>query len=147
MHFSAYLSIPLMCTALMGCNSDSPPDSDAQIEGLWYSPLYGEIKKISADDVQTWQVTANSCFQSITLDPLDLMKKNSIRLDDTLIYRRPYDTAPVSYNYIHHLDEICTDGMIPTIDDPSYQFNAQEVFRVFWQDMKAHYAFFQRTQY
>ncbi|MDO6707572.1 S41 family peptidase [Photobacterium sp. 1_MG-2023] len=141
MNFNAYFSIPLLCAALMGCNSDLPPASNEQMKGLWYSPLYGEIKQISVNDVQTWQVTSNICFQSITQDPFDLMRNHSVRLGDTLIYHRPYDTAPVSYTRIQNLDEICTGGLIRTIDDPDYQFNAQEVFRIFWLDMKEHYAF------
>lgn len=147
----AVLPIAILLS-LTGCNSDNdakltiePVPAEINLEGIWYSRDYGEIKLIEAEEVITLQVTNDACMPTITLDPYSLVAPNSELTATSLFYNRPYDSAGVKYNRIYDINEICTAGMIPSLaDGEEYVFDAQQVFSSFWHDMNSHYAFFEQ---
>ncbi|NRD75112.1 S41 family peptidase [Shewanella sp. VB17] len=142
----------LLC--LIGCGAENenknkpnnhPILSQTTLEGIWYSRDYGEIKLIEAQQVTSLQVTNNACFPTFTLDPYSLINANSELINDSLIYNRPSDSTSVKYRRLYDINEVCTAGMTPSLDDgDSYSFDAQQVFSSFWHDMNTHYAFFKQ---
>ncbi|WP_299496703.1 S41 family peptidase [uncultured Shewanella sp.] len=150
---NAILSTALLLS-LTACHSDhnnkTSMDADSlntELEGIWYSRDYGEIKQIEAETVTTLQVSNHACMLAITIDPDALISANHELTETGLLYQRPYDSAGVEYVRLDDIHQVCPEGMITSAaDGEDYVFDAQKVFSSFWHDMNTHYAFFKQRK-
>jgi len=122
------------------------------INGIWYSQRDGEIKVLDDGINKTIQVVNDICYEvtnslsyGVTLS-YEAIEQHSIRQDNQLTFQllRP---RPVSYQLIDDVTDVCPQGLRASlVTDKNIHFDAQSLFRIYWQDMENHYAFFEQRQ-
>ncbi|MFA0036023.1 S41 family peptidase [Vibrio sp. 10N.261.52.A1] len=131
------------------CHSEQvKKDQTHDINGVWFSQRDGEIKVIENETTRTIQVVNSTCYEvSNSLSygtelSYEAIKQHSIRQDNQLILNilRP---RPFTYTLISNINDVCTEGLGHSmVRDGYFDFDAQSMFDIYWQDMNNHYAFF-----
>ena len=110
--------------------------------GFGFSQRDGEIKVIENETTRTIQVVNNTCYEvSNSLSygtelSYEAIKQHVTRQGNQLVLNilRP---RPFTYTLVININDVCPQGLNPSITrDGHFDFDAQSMFDIYWQDMK-----------
>lgn len=143
-HLGIVMTGFVLCTALIGCSSDSNENSAPQpapFQGNWDREGYGDLYVINDAGGAVYQYTSNTCLkveQASNTDVAELLAGAQLSENDTRLTLHSLSNAsfPVTLRRLDDLPRQCTDDRLITEATP---LNVFEHFRYSYQDF---YAFF-----